>query len=63
MADIRLLMATVILLLHHTNREALMSTLPTIQFERQQGFLWPRHAGPQEHTTSSLDLIQLRGRE
>jgi hypothetical protein len=35
MADIRLLIATVILLLHHTNREGLKSTLPTIQFERQ----------------------------
>jgi len=31
----RLLIMTVILLLHHTIREGLMSTLPSIQFERQ----------------------------
>jgi hypothetical protein len=39
MADIGLMIATVILLLRHTNQEGLKSTLPTILFERQKGFL------------------------
>jgi hypothetical protein len=45
MADIRLLITTVVLLLHHTNREGLMSTLSTIQLKASRDFFgrwWSR---------------------